>query len=221
MEVAEEEDEGEEARDRRTKAAAERRKRIMAAMANQQNPFMTENTTLFEETPSDLAREHKQSVCEWELEEDDASPVCLGPARSAPAPLATHYTCILCQEEEQLSCGANTLVMASYVQRSTVLARRRPAAASRPADPSTFPFLPSDLAAAPHTSSCSHVMHAVVEECDAMETTEELAASPEPSQPLLLHQAEADRPEVVEAAAAHQAGAGGQARHARRPGADG
>jgi hypothetical protein len=41
----------------------------MAAMANQQKTFMTENATLFEETPSDLAREHKQSVCEWELEE--------------------------------------------------------------------------------------------------------------------------------------------------------
>ena len=27
-------------------------------------------------------------------------------------------------------------------------------------DPTTFPFLRADLATAPHTSSCGHVMHA-------------------------------------------------------------
>ena len=78
------------------KAAAERRKKIMAAMASQQKTFMTENATLFEETPSGL-RDHKQSMCEWELEEDESAPVCLGPGRSAPTPLETNYTCILCQ----------------------------------------------------------------------------------------------------------------------------
>ena len=78
------------------KAAAERRKKIMAAIASQQKTFMTENATLFEETPSGL-RDHKQSMCEWELEEDESAPVCLGPGRSAPTPLETNYTCILCQ----------------------------------------------------------------------------------------------------------------------------
>ena len=78
------------------KAAAERRKKIMAAMASQQKTFMTENATLFEETPSGL-RDHKQSMCEWELEEDESAPVCLGPGRSAPTSLETNYTCILCQ----------------------------------------------------------------------------------------------------------------------------
>lgn len=68
----------------------------MAAMASQQKTFMTENSTLFEETPSGL-RDHKQSMCEWELEEDESAPVCLGPGRSAPTPLETNYTCILCQ----------------------------------------------------------------------------------------------------------------------------
>lgn len=52
--------------------------------------------------------------------------------------------------------------MASYVQRSTVLARRRGGDSETAAvqDPTTFPFLRADLAAAPHTSSCGHVMHA-------------------------------------------------------------
>ena len=154
----EQEEEGEEVRVKRAQAAAERRKRIMAAMASQQKTFMSENATLFEETPSGL-REHKQSMCDWEQEEDTTSPVCLGPGRSGPTPLQTSYTCILCQEEEELSPTSNTLVMASYVQRSTVLARRRPVPPS--ADPAAFPFLPADLSAAPHTSSCGHVMHAV------------------------------------------------------------
>ena len=96
MEVAEEDEEDEEARAGRARAAKERRARIMAAMASQQKTFMTENATLFEETPSGL-REHKASTCEWEMEEDSGSPVCLGPARSPATPLETHYTCILCQ----------------------------------------------------------------------------------------------------------------------------
>ena len=77
-------------------AAAERRKKIMAAMQAKQKTFMQDNATLFEETPSGL-RDHKQSVCEWEIEEDESAPVCLGPGRSAPVPIETNYTCILCQ----------------------------------------------------------------------------------------------------------------------------
>ena len=77
-------------------AAAERRKKIMAAMQAKQKTFMQDNATLFEETPSGL-RDHKQSVCEWEIEEDESAPVCLGPGRSAPIPIETNYTCILCQ----------------------------------------------------------------------------------------------------------------------------
>ena len=66
------------------------------------------------------------------------------------------------QEEEELSPTSDTLVMASYVQRSTVLARRRGEGLETALvqDPTTFPFLRADLAAAPHTSSCGHVMHA-------------------------------------------------------------
>ena len=74
-----------------------------------------------------------------------------------------HFTCIsYIQEEEELSPTSDTLVMASYVQRSTVLARRRGEGLETALvqDPTTFPFLRADLAAAPHTSSCGHVMHA-------------------------------------------------------------
>merc|ERR1719318_1076690 len=135
-------------------------KRIMAQMANQQKTFMSENSKLFDETPSGL-RERAVSVCDWEDDSclDSSFSVCLGPHRSLPSPTQTSFTCILCQEEEQLAADNNTLVMASYVQKSTVLSRDR-VTTPPPPSPSTFPFLPSTLSSAPHTSSCGHVMHA-------------------------------------------------------------
>merc|ERR1719319_1031710 len=154
----EEEEEDEEAKTKAKRAAAERRRMIMAKMQAQQKTFMADNATLFEEAPGS-GREHKQSECEWEVPPSSSSPVCLGPSRSHPTPLETSYTCILCQEEEQVSPSTATLVMASYVQRSTVLARRR-GQSTVVQDPATFPFVPSDLSVAPHTSSCGHVMHA-------------------------------------------------------------
>jgi len=161
MEVVDDtEEEDEEAKKKRAKAAAERRKRIMTQMANQQKTFMTENSRLFDETPSGL-RDRLISTCDWEDDTslDSSFPVCLGPNRSQPYPTETSFTCILCQEEEQLAADNNTLVMASYVQKSTVLSRNREET-QPPPSPSTFPFLPSSLSSAPHTSSCGHVMHA-------------------------------------------------------------
>jgi len=161
MEVVEDtEEEDDEAKKKRAKAAAERRKRIMAQMASQQKNFMTENSQLFEDTPSGL-RERHASTCDWEDETsiDSTFPVCLGPNRSMPVPTETSFTCILCQEEEELTADNSTLVMASYCQKSTVLSRNR-ASTPPPPSPSTFPFLPSSLSSAPHTSSCGHVMHA-------------------------------------------------------------
>ena len=153
------EEEDDEAKKQRDKAALERRKRIMAQMASQQKNFMTENSQLFKDTPSGL-RERHATTCDWEDESsnDSSFPVCLGPHRSMPNLLETIFTCILCQEEE-LTADNSTLVMASYCQKSTVLSRNR---ASTPplSYPTTFPFLPSSLSSAPHTTSCGHVMHA-------------------------------------------------------------
>ena len=162
MEVSDETEEDDEAKKKRAKAAAERRKKIMAQMASQQKNFMSENATLFDETPSGL-RERLVSTTEWEEETVDSSaPVCLGPHRSQPAAAETAYTCILCQEEEQLAADNNPLVMASYVQKSTVLSRDRSLATATAilGSTATFPFLPASLSSAPHTSSCGHVMHA-------------------------------------------------------------
>ena len=162
VEVVEDtEEDDEEARKKRAKAAAERRKKIMAQMASQQKNFMVENSKLFDETTSGL-RDRLVSTTEWEEEEnvEDPSlyPVCLGPNRSQPSLTETDFVCILCQEEEKLTADCNTLVMCSFVQKSTVLAKVR-GKTPPPTSSSTFPFLSSDLTSAPHTSSCGHVMH--------------------------------------------------------------
>jgi len=146
--------------------AAERRKRIMANMAKQQNTFMSENKKLFQDTPSGL-REKRVSTGDWHnhsQQNSENSTVCLGPKRSPPdlsVPLPSSYTCILCQEEESLTPAANTLVMAAFLQKSTVLSRVRNVGsrATSDAPAAVFPLLKSTLSTAPHTSSCGHVMH--------------------------------------------------------------
>ena len=158
-EAAEEtEEEDEEARKKRARAAAERRKKIMAQMASQQKNFMVENSKLFDETPSE--RDRLVSTTEWEEEEtcdqDSSYPVCLGPHRSQASSTETLYVCILCQEEENLAADCNTLVMASYVQKSTVLAKVRGGhdkTVEACVSSSTFPFLSATLSSSPHTSS--------------------------------------------------------------------
>jgi E3 ubiquitin-protein ligase UBR2 len=163
-----------EAKARKMAAAAARRAKIMQQMAAQQKTFMTENKKLFEETPSGLrGADHKASVCDWSAElceegEGEGSggvQICLGPNRSQPSPTDSSYTCILCQEDEELEdTEARTLVMASFIQRSTVLSRQPRSGSSHMSGSSStgseFPFLPADLHSAPHTSSCGHVMHA-------------------------------------------------------------
>jgi E3 ubiquitin-protein ligase UBR2 len=164
-----EEDSG--AKARKMAAAAARRAKIMQQMAAQQKTFMTENIKLFEETPSGLrGADPKASICDWGLEEGEGGgaaasvQVCLGPNRSAAGPVDSSYTCILCQEDEELDTDSRTLVMASFIQKSTVLSRvpRGQAAplAAAPLGSGEFPFLAADLRSAPHTSSCGHVMHA-------------------------------------------------------------
>ena len=156
MEVVEDtEVEEDEVKKKRSKEAAERRKRIMAQMASQQRNFMTKNSQLFEDIPGEL-RETYTSTCDWEDENSNSSfHVSLGPNRSMPISTETSFTCILCQEEEDLAADNSTLVMASFCQKSTVLSRNSPAPS-----PSTFPYLSSSLTSALHTSSCGHIMHA-------------------------------------------------------------
>ena len=107
--------------------------------------------------------------------------VALGPKKSTPKAVDSKelvFTCIVCQEEEELVAEGPALVMAAFVQRSIVLSRSRtnpvqtagsggvgcPVPTEEilercPAYESS-PILLADLACAPYTSSCGHVMHA-------------------------------------------------------------
>ena len=106
----------------------------MEQMAIAQKNFMKENAKLFEEGSSEekkTAKEH-DTVMDT-TEESNGSLVCdtsetlvaLGPKRTAPTVTETTFTCILCQEEDKLQPEGKALVMASFVQKSTVLSNKR------------------------------------------------------------------------------------------------
>ena len=149
----------------------------MAQMAKQQSNFMVENSQLFDDTPSEL-RDRLVSTTEWEekeTREDPSYPLCLGPNRSQAAITKTNFVCILCQEEEHLTADCNTLVMAAYVQKSTVLSKVR-GQAPAPVSSSTFPFLSSNLPAAANSSDDAvDVSDATISDTNtpAMEVAEE------------------------------------------------
>ena len=107
--------------------AKARRAAMMEKMKKAQSKFMSENLKLFEETPSGNEKRRLESTCSMETD-PWAVPVALGKKRSAPVEEERAHTCILCQAEETLEAGGEALVMAAFVQNSTVLSRRRPLA---------------------------------------------------------------------------------------------
>lgn len=67
-------------------------------------------------------------------------------------------TCILCQEEQEVKGHGRAMVLAAFVQRSTVLSKNRRRVLPGPdRDPL---FMNPDLALGIHTASCGHIMHA-------------------------------------------------------------
>ena len=90
----------------------------------------------------------------------------VGPDRAAPnATETSEYTCILCQDDEELKIEGRTLVTAAFLQKSTVLSNRRNTTMDgmngrvQTVFESPLPLLSSDLQVGTHTSSCGHVMH--------------------------------------------------------------
>ena len=157
------EDAGSEQKRRRAKAAALRSK-ILGQMQAQQKKFITENVTALaepEEAESGaLSAERAAAVSGSAMDlsegaDADQWPVCLGPRQSARPAAPAEYTCILCQATEQVSSTRPAMVMAAFVQLSTVLSRDRSSSAANP-----VVYVPSSLHRLPHTSSCGHAMHA-------------------------------------------------------------
>lgn len=151
-------------KERRRALAAARRARILEQMKAAQSNFIKDNKDLFDDSgPSEKSKAKRLSLGEPEVKEVD--PVCLGPDKSNPVTTDNHFICILCQEEQLLTKDGPALVMAAYVQKSTVLSRRKFSDGEpvpEPAQNSPYdrcPILQADMTRVPHTSSCGHIMH--------------------------------------------------------------
>nr|KAG5712905.1 hypothetical protein BaRGS_007502 [Batillaria attramentaria] len=109
-------------RKKKAAIAAKRRAKVMAQMSKMQKDFIAENAELFENTRTDMGA----SAGEMDFTEPLPDSVALGPAQSltkVTGPITV--TCILCQEEETASHTGRAMVLAAYVQMSTVLSQNR------------------------------------------------------------------------------------------------
>lgn len=88
-------------------------------------------------------------------------PVCLGPGFTvAPSTSDTSYTCIVCQEEHRQTGEQPAMVLASFVQLSTVLRWKNDKSATEEPLPETWPMLiDGGRRIGTHISTCGHVMH--------------------------------------------------------------
>ncbi|XP_063980844.1 E3 ubiquitin-protein ligase UBR2 isoform X2 [Diachasmimorpha longicaudata] len=141
----------------RTQMAAQKRAKVMAQMAAMQKHFMKKNAKLFEEAAIDANSKENERGSSMDLSElsPEEVPVALGPRQTPPVIEENTYTCLLCQEDQKITAGGRAMVLAAFVQQSTVLCQIR----SDPAEKYSL-YLSSRLGAAPHTSTCGHVMHA-------------------------------------------------------------
>lgn len=119
-------------------------------------------------------------------EPSSVSQTCVGPRRVGAADRREPVTCILCQEEQEVRGQGRAMVLAAFVQRSTVLSKNRQRGLPDPGrgapggtrpHPKTTPdpncgcrcaserhdplFMPPDLSLGIHTASCGHIMHAI------------------------------------------------------------
>lgn len=145
----------------RAKMAAEKRAKIMAQMTAMQKSFMKVNAKLFESTLTNPDKTGELRESNMDLSEiADESPICLGPNQSSRVCLERTYTCILCQEDQTVTIDGPALVLAAFVQKSTVLSQNRNMSDDSKDEDSQDPlYLSSNLGPAPHTSTCGHVMH--------------------------------------------------------------
>ncbi|XP_037135452.1 E3 ubiquitin-protein ligase UBR2 isoform X1 [Syngnathus acus] len=149
-------------RKRKAEMARLRREKIMAQMSEMQKHFINENKELFQQSLEELeastsaGADHSPST----LEPFCISQVCVGPTRVARgAERRQLVTCILCQEEQEVKCHGRAMVLAAFVQRSTVLSKKRYCALPN-AEQHDPLFIPPDLSMGIHTTSCGHIMHA-------------------------------------------------------------
>ncbi|KAL3265904.1 hypothetical protein HHI36_010094 [Cryptolaemus montrouzieri] len=147
-------------KERRATLAAERRAKIMAHMAAMQKNFIKENALLYEETSSETTLANKSSYygSAMDITEPTEQQVALGNNQSARTGSEKSYTCILCQKEEIVRPNGPVMVLAAFVQESTVLSQNK--CSEDKEKPVHDPlYLHANLGPAPHTNTCGHAMH--------------------------------------------------------------
>ncbi|XP_078001009.1 E3 ubiquitin-protein ligase UBR2-like [Glandiceps talaboti] len=149
----------EEEKKRKAELAKQRRARIMAQMSAMQRNFIKENAELFEETSTELDSAAPMSVAMDTSEAALDVPIAVGANRSKPLEQGvSKCTCILCQEDQEVTLDGRAMVLAALVQRSTVLSKTR---GKNITDSENFDpmFMPPDLYCGTHISTCGHIMH--------------------------------------------------------------
>ncbi|XP_058507486.1 E3 ubiquitin-protein ligase UBR2 isoform X4 [Solea solea] len=148
-------------RKRKAEMARLRREKIMAQMSEMQKHFINENKELFQQSLEELEASTSTAAHSSSpgLVPTCVSQVCVGPRRVGGADQRQLVTCILCQEEQEVKGHGRAMVLAAFVQRSTVLSKNRHRSLPNPEryDPV---FQHPDLSLGIYTASCGHIMHA-------------------------------------------------------------
>ncbi|KAB0397448.1 hypothetical protein E2I00_000863, partial [Balaenoptera physalus] len=144
-------------RKRKAEIARLRREKIMAQMSEMQRHFIDENKELFQQTLELDAS--ISAVLDNSPMVSDMTLTALGPAQTRVPEQRQFVTCILCQEEQEVKVESRAMVLAAFVQRSTVLSKNRSKFIQ---DPEKYDplFMHPDLSCGTHTGSCGHIMHA-------------------------------------------------------------
>lgn len=139
----------------RTKMVAIKRERIMAQMAAMQKHFMRKNAELFAEPALDTDKSNDEDSSMNSEKCPRKIPVAVGIRQTERiSDEKTYKTCILCQEDQIVTAAGPAMVLAAFVQQSTVLCQYRP----NTDEPDPL-YLSAKLGASPHTSTCGHIMH--------------------------------------------------------------
>ncbi|XP_070772718.1 E3 ubiquitin-protein ligase UBR2 [Enoplosus armatus] len=148
-------------RKRKAEMARLRREKIMAQMSEMQKHFINENKELFQQSLEELEASTSAAAEDSppSSEPSCVSQVCVGPRRVGGAERRQLVTCILCQEEQEVRGHGRAMVLAAFVQRSTVLSKNRHRNLPDPERHDPL-FMHPDLSLGIHTASCGHIMHA-------------------------------------------------------------
>uniref|UniRef100_A0A8C9ZSU4 E3 ubiquitin-protein ligase n=1 Tax=Sander lucioperca TaxID=283035 RepID=A0A8C9ZSU4_SANLU len=145
-------------RKRKAEMARLRREKIMAQMSEMQKHFINENKELFQQSLEELEAS-TSAAADSSADSGGVSQVCVGPKRVGGAERRQLVTCILCQEEQEVRGHGRAMVLAAFVQRSTVLSKNRRRNLPDPEHHDPV-FMHPDLSLGIYTASCGHIMHA-------------------------------------------------------------